>query len=134
VVLGTTVLVTVVFLGDRYMSIEDTAKKIEDTAKVQALGLGVGATVGALTGVATSTNSNYGRGVPKTAMQVGQASGAALRNGAGVSGAAVAGAAVLTAKAAAIGTAVAAAAPIVAGLAAVGTIGYAAYKFLSDDK
>jgi hypothetical protein len=116
------------------MSIEDAAKKIEDTAKMQAFGLGAGATIGAVTGVATSANSNYRRGMPKTAMQVGQASGAALRNGAGVSGAAVAGAAVLTAKAAAIGTAVVAAAPIVGGLAAVGTLGYAAYKLLSKDK
>jgi hypothetical protein len=112
------------------MSPESTKKAV---AK-QALGVGLGTAVGAMTGRAVSGTMPYNPHVPRTAIQAGQAAGAALRNGAGVSGAAAAGAAVLTAKAAAIGTAAVAAAPFVAGAAAVGAIGYAAYRLFSDGR
>jgi len=105
---------------------------IEESVAKQALGLGAGAALGAITGVASS-NPGYGQCVPRTAIQVGQTAGVAMRNGASVSGAAAAGAAVLTAKAAAVGTAVVAAAPVIAGAAVVGAIGYGIYKLFSDE-
>jgi len=105
---------------------------IEENVKKQAAGLSAGAAMGALTGIASSS-TRMNPYAPQTAIQVGQAAGAALRNGSGVSGAAVAGAAVLTAKAAAITTVAVAAAPFVVGAAVIGGIGYAAYKLWNDD-
>jgi hypothetical protein len=110
---------------------EEFEMSIQETAAKQAVGLGAGFLAGAASGVAKSSRSAVcNPRMPGTAIQVGQAAGAAMRNGAGVTGAAAASAAVLTAKAAAVGAVATAAAPVIATVAAVGAVGYLASRIL----
>lgn len=102
----------------------------QQTVKHQAIGLGLGAGMGAITGSALPAARHHIRGCPDLAMQAGSAITAAARNGASVGGSLAAGAAVVTAKAAAIATATTtvavAAAPFVAGAA----VAYGLYRWL----